>query len=159
MRASGAAPVQAAVAHRPDRVQPGADERVVRRDDQRRADLVADLQQHVRDVVGGGAVELAGGFVGQDQPRARREHPRDDDALRLPAGQLLRQLVAQLVELEQGERGAGAVARVGPLVSVSSSGSSTFSDTVRLGIKVGAWNTRPARCAASRGMTAERRPV
>ena len=83
------------------------------RDDQGRADLVADLHEDVGDVRGRVVVELAGGFVGEDQARAGGQHPGDDDALGLPTGQLLRQVVAQHVELEQVERGAGAIARIG----------------------------------------------
>ena len=37
--------------------------------------LVGGLQQHVHDLAGGVVVELAGGFVGQDQRRARRRAP------------------------------------------------------------------------------------
>ena len=87
--------------HRPHRAHASAYGAVVGGDNKRCVDLVAHLQQHVRNVVGRVAIELAGGFVGQNQLRSCGQHPGDHDALRLAARQFLRQVGVQPAELEQ----------------------------------------------------------
>ena len=89
------------------RVEPRGDGRVVgrRRPAPRRARRPPS-QQHRHTRSRGVPVELAGGLVGEDQPRAAGQHPRDGDPLGLAAGQLLGQRVGQLPERQPVQRGA-----------------------------------------------------
>ena len=75
-----------AVAHRDQPVRGGRDPRVVGDDDQRLPGLVQALEE-LQDVQGGGAVEVAGGFVGEDDQRLVAQRPGDRDPLPLAAGQ------------------------------------------------------------------------
>ena len=58
-------------------------------------------------------VELAGGFVGQQQTRLAGQRARDRDTLCLAARDLLGQLVGEVAELERVEREARLPAGVG----------------------------------------------
>ena len=51
------------------------------------------IEQKRCDSVRGGAVEVAGGLVAQQEPRGPNERPRDGDALAFAAGQLARLMV------------------------------------------------------------------
>src|SRR5438105_4885377 len=54
----------------------------------RRLGLVIDLEEELHDLPAGGRVEVAGGLVGDDEPRLVHEGPCDGDALLLAAGEL-----------------------------------------------------------------------
>ena len=77
--------------------------RIVGRHDGRHAAGVHELADELHDGCSGAAVELAGGFVGEEQLRARGEGASDPDPLLLPARELVRALCgvgAETHELE-----------------------------------------------------------
>ena len=63
-------------------------------------DVGAQLGEHVEDAVAGGAVEVAGRLVGEEDRRPRREGAGERDALLLAAGELGRVVVAALAEAD-----------------------------------------------------------
>src|SRR5437868_2322340 len=63
--------------------------RGVCRQKQRDSPLASDLVQESENLVSVSAVQIAGGLVGQQQPRARDERPRDGDALHLSPRELV----------------------------------------------------------------------
>ena len=74
-------------------------------DDHRRAAVLAhELGEHVVDLVGGRGVELAGGLVGEEEPRPVGERGAERDALLLAAGELRRPPVALLREADPLEQ-------------------------------------------------------
>ena len=78
-----------AVAHHDEPVRERGDARVVRHHDDRALPLGGHLLEQAGDLVGGLAVEVAGGLVGQDELGLGHERAGDRDALLLPAGQLV----------------------------------------------------------------------
>jgi hypothetical protein len=54
---------------------------------------------------GGGRVEVAGGFVGQQQAGPVHQRPRDRHALQLPAAELLRQAPAEARQTHSAQHG------------------------------------------------------
>ncbi len=75
----------------------------MRDDDQGRAALV-EAFQHTHDFAPGGPVEIAGGFVGEQQGGMHRHRAGDGDALQLAAGKLRRQMVGALAQTDVGEQ-------------------------------------------------------
>src|SRR6185503_2899766 len=67
--------------------------RIVRHHDDRLAQVVVQPLEQPEDLLGGRAVEIAGGLVGDDQRRVRDQRTRDRDALLLPARKLVRLVV------------------------------------------------------------------
>ena len=92
------AAIDAAPQHAVDEVQRaiGArrELRVVRDDDERRADGAIELEHQVEHLARGLAVEVAGRLVGEHAARPRHQRARERDALALAAGQLARQVLA-----------------------------------------------------------------
>ena len=83
-----------AVVHDGDAIgQVGDDAHVVGDQHDRRAGLVAQLAQQVEDLGLHRDVERGRRLVGDDDRRVERERHRDDDALLLPAGELVRVVV------------------------------------------------------------------
>ena len=96
----------------PALVEALGDARIVGGDDERGLAVGRRLQEHVHDRTRAGPIELSGRLVGQDQPRGARKSTRGRHALRLPAGDLLGQLVRQIAQLEQVEELTGVGARL-----------------------------------------------
>ena len=70
------------------------------------------IQQDRGDVVGGGAIEVAGRLVAEQQARAADERAGDRDALPLAAGQLGRAMIDPVARGRPARSTAGARARV-----------------------------------------------
>jgi hypothetical protein len=66
------------------------DRRIVCAHDQRGTNPGGGGQQHFDQMLSGGAIELSGWFIGQDESRPLREHPGDRDSLTLTPRQVLR---------------------------------------------------------------------
>jgi len=77
-----------AVAHADRPGEPGRDEGVVGDQHESGPGPVVDVVEEVQHGRGGGGVELAGGFIGEQQPRGVRDRDGDRDPLLFPAGQL-----------------------------------------------------------------------
>ena len=86
----------------------------MRHDDDRQPQLVAQPQQQREDLAAHGRVQRRHRFVGDDHVRLQHERPRDDHALALTAGQLVR--VAQEEALRRSQPSAGQ--RVGDAVAL-----------------------------------------
>ena len=81
--------------------------RIVGHDDDGLAVLaIQDLQQ-VQDLVGGFAVQIAGGLVAHQQLRIGDQRPRDRDPLRLAAGELAGLVLGAIRDADQGESRRG----------------------------------------------------
>ena len=104
---------------------------VVRDQHQRRAVRVVQLEQQVDDARAGHRVEVAGGLVGEQHFRTRRERARDGDALLLAAGQLARIVARPLREADPAPT-IPARRAADPASPLNSPGSITFSSAVRL---------------------------
>ena len=72
------------VAHEPDHPE------VMRHEEVREPEALAQLDEEVQDLGADGDVEGRDGLVGDDQPWADGERPRDPDPLALPAAELVR---------------------------------------------------------------------
>ena len=70
--------------------------RIVRHEHQRRLARAVDVEQQLDDLVAGGAVEIAGRLVGEQDRRIVRQRARDRDALLLAARELRRIVMAAL---------------------------------------------------------------
>src|SRR5207248_9478896 len=68
--------------------KPRRELRAVRHDDQDRALPPMKVEQERCDIVRGGAIEITGGLVAQQQPRTPNERSRDGHALALAARKL-----------------------------------------------------------------------
>ena len=86
-----------AVLHADAAARAVAERGVVRDDDQRDAAGVESFEQ-AHDFVAGGAVEVAGGFVGEDQRRLHDGGARDGHALALAAGQLVGAVIGAVLQ-------------------------------------------------------------
>ena len=75
--------------------------------------LPGDGEEHVGDHGAGGAVEIAGGFVGEDDAGVAGEGAGDGDALAFAAGELAGIVVHALGEADGGERRAGEIIDIG----------------------------------------------
>ena len=73
--------------------------------------VAVEALQEVHDFVAGFGVEVAGGFVGEDEFGLVNESAGDGDALLLAAGELVGFVVAAVVEADEveGLGGAGGV--------------------------------------------------
>src|SRR5262245_2582021 len=83
--ASSCLGLQAAIGERVTAAESRSERWTVRDDDQHGALLFVKRQQQVSDVVGGGAIEIAGWFVAEQKCGRSHERPRDRDALALAA--------------------------------------------------------------------------
>ncbi len=84
------------------------DVRLVGDEHDRDALRAVELLEHLQDLDGGAAVEVAGRLVGEDQRRPVHQRARDGDALLLAARQLVRQVMLPVGEPDRLQRGAGA---------------------------------------------------
>ena len=106
--------------------------------------FAAQRAQDLEDGFRGMGVEIAGGFVGDDQLGVGDDGARDGDTLLLAAGQLR---AADGAPDPKGRRDR-ARWRPSPCVAaartaVRSSGSSTFSAAVRTGMRLNVWKMNP----------------
>jgi hypothetical protein len=76
--------------------------------------LAVEREQELDDLRPGGGVEVAGGLVGQDEPRPQRQGPGDRHALLLAAGELGGVVVGAVGEPHGRKELAGPVERAGP---------------------------------------------
>ena len=104
--------LHAPVAHRHHARQPTGDVLVVRDHHDRRALVVQPVEQ-VEDGRAGGLVEVAGGLVGEQDPRRVHERPGDGDPLALAARQLGRRVPRTGPEPDAVERLAGPTQPLG----------------------------------------------
>ena len=79
--------------------------RIVRDHDDGLARFAAERAQDFQNSLGARAVEVASGFVGDDEFRVRDDGARDGDTLLLPAGHLFRQMPRAVGEPDEFERG------------------------------------------------------
>jgi len=73
--------------------------------DQRRAVFAAKFEQQIKHRIGRGAVEIAGGFIGEQAGRSGDQCARHGDALALAAGEFagtVRQAMAEADALQYG---------------------------------------------------------
>src|SRR5690606_11919384 len=70
-----------------------------------------DLPDQFQHVGGALRVEVAGGFVGEQDRRLQQQRTRDRGALHLPARQLRGSMVAALRQADAFQQGAGTVTR------------------------------------------------
>ena len=75
--------------------------------------FAVEFEEQVADPLAGGAVEVAGGFVGEQHVRLRREGAGNGDPLLLAAGELARIVAQALAEADSLEQFSGALASVG----------------------------------------------
>ena len=83
--------------------------RVVRDHDQRLLLLPQDVDDHVHDLVGGVAVEVARRLIRKHDLRVCHQSARDADALLLSAGELTRLVVHVRLEPHEVEHALGAL--------------------------------------------------
>ena len=72
-----------------------------------------EIDQQLDDLLAGGRVEIAGGLVGQEQPRSAADGARDGHALLLTPRELDGVVVRATGEADLGEQRSGALERVG----------------------------------------------
>ena len=70
------------------------------RDQDDRVAAGVHLAKRGEDLLAGGAVEVSGRLVGEDEARPGDEGPRDRDPLALPAGELVRPVVRPVGEAD-----------------------------------------------------------
>src|SRR5688572_14888771 len=87
----------------------GGDFRIVR-DEHDGAALSAKIPEKIQDRFAGVGIEIAGGFVGEDEFGIVDERAGDGDALLLAAGELAGAMFAAVFEADELERFHGAVA-------------------------------------------------
>ena len=95
--------------HPPKRFDPLRDSRIVGRHDECHRVPPHIVENHGKRRLTCALIELAGRLVGQQQSGTMDERPRDPDALRLPAGQFVRQPIRETGEIEGCERIADCV--------------------------------------------------
>ncbi len=81
-------------------------------DDEGGAGLLVEVEEQLLDGMGGAFVEVAGGFVGEEQPGGIGEGAGQGDALLLAAGELGGIMVVALAEAHAFEQVEGFGARV-----------------------------------------------
>jgi hypothetical protein len=86
--------------------------RVVGDDDEGELRLPLYGQEQIDDRVRGGPVELPGRFVREEHVRSVDQRPSNSDALALPAGELIGQLVLMLAQPDLGEETLAATVAV-----------------------------------------------
>ena len=128
-RQSGALGDQLAVAHAEHPVGQRSELSVVGHQDTGLAFPVQTLQD-LHHLGARFAIQVAGGFIGQDEARVVRQRPGDGHPLPLPP------------ESWRGRRAARSSRSRLP-TPASRMGSTTFSDTLRLGIRLKVWNMTP----------------
>ena len=104
-------------------------------------------------------VELPGRFVGEDELRSSGEDAGNSDALRLPTGQLLGQLVGEIGDGELLECLPRPVIASSGSVSASNSGNATFSVTSRRGQQARALEHQTDSPGMGERMAVQRRPA
>ena len=72
------------------------------------AEALVQIADEREDLVAGVRVEVAGRLVGQDDRRVDRQRARDGHPLALAAGQLVRQVIQAMAELDERQQFAGA---------------------------------------------------
>ena len=90
----------------------GGDFGIVRRDDQRRLSFRDDRIKQFDDFLAGMRIEIAGGFIGENQFRLIDERPGDGHALALATGQFRRAMVHALGQADAREKFAPALFRL-----------------------------------------------
>lgn len=86
---------------------------VVGNQDQGGTAFAVEFEEQIADPLAGGAVEVAGGFVGEQHVRLRREGTGNGDPLLLAAGELARIVAQALAEADSLKQFSGALASVG----------------------------------------------
>ena len=109
--------------------------RIVRDHDDGLARFAVEELQDRQDLVGHGAVEVAGRLVAQQQLGVGDDGARDGDALLLPARHLARIVLGAVGKIDDLQRGFDMRAALLRVSLVSSSGSSTFA-AVSIGIRL-----------------------
>ncbi len=84
-------------------------------------------------MAGGAGIEVAGGLVGQEQPRPVGDRAGDGDALLLAAGQFRRTVGEPGLEAEEGQEFGGPRLRLAALQPRMSWGIITFSSAENSG--------------------------
>ena len=99
--------------------------------------LAVEVLQQAQDLLGGLAVEVAGGLVADQQGRVGDDGAGDGDALLLAAGELGRFVLLAVGEAHQRQRRARRSLRARRRTRwVSSSGSSTLRSAESVGIRL-----------------------
>ena len=124
---------------------------------QGRAVGARQLEQQVHDLLAGGAVEIAGRLVGQQQLRPADEGARHRHPLLLAARKLGRIVAEAMAEADALAAPPRRSSKASPRPA-NSSGSATFSCAVMVGMRWKPWNTMPiwsrrrrARASSSSG--------
>ena len=108
---------------------------VVAGDDHRRTDGFEHLEQ-AHHSPRQDRIQISGRFVRQQNLRAVHNSARNANALALTGGQRARQRSIQVKKLDAGQRGhARAGQFLGSRMPAARSGSATFSNTLRVGIR------------------------
>lgn len=105
-------------------------------EDQRGAVLAVQREQQVGDFIPGVTVEVAGGFIGEQQLRAAVKRARQRDPLLLAAGELYRQVMQAFAQPQLLQQRLALPRLWLSLSPRSSAGSSTFSSALRVGISI-----------------------
>ena len=111
-------------------------QRVVGDHHDRLLELAVELLEQVEDLLGAVAVEVAGRLVGDEQVRVGHDRPGDRHALLLAAGELPGIVVLASFQADDPQAVITFSRRWRFESLVSSSGSSTFSNAVRTGIRL-----------------------
>ena len=91
------------VADADDAVGMGGDRRVVRDQDDRQAILAVEVAEEVEDLLAGLGVEVAGGFIGDQERAPVDQRPGDRDPLLLPAREPGGLVVEAVAEADPGQ--------------------------------------------------------
>src|SRR4051794_35396277 len=73
-------------------------------DQDRGVEALVQVVEEVEDVGSGAGVEIAGGFVREQDGRVEGQGARDGNALTLAAGEFVRQMIEAMAELHQLEQ-------------------------------------------------------